>query len=129
MERQNELLKQTLIKQYSQLINTSEVGLTQQISQPGWWNEEQDQIKKQSKRTLRSARFSYVCLFLVIISGIFNLYVSTRSTSVPFYTLLTLSLLSFGAYRNYSFNNERIKLFEIMQLAFGEKEMLIDSSH
>ena len=118
MEQQNDLLKQTLIKQYSKLNGTSETKLTDSLKEADWWDMEQVRVIKQRKRTLIYFRIVWVFFILIVARGLFTLFANQGSMTSSYFTLLTIFFSSISVHMLHSRNEERIKLFEIMQLVF-----------
>ena len=124
MEQQNELLKQTLIKHYSKLMKTSEAQLTERVKDTDWWKKEQVYVIKQRERTGIFFIIVVVCVFLSVASGLFVLSTNPTMLSTSFFALLAVFFSLFAVLIIHSRNEERKKLFEIMQLAFLQTHQL-----
>jgi len=117
MEQQNELLKQTLIKQYSKLSFRNSFELTERIMENEWWLKETYRLKVQSN----IAKIVY--WFAVIMTGItfiISIKVSGNFWQISIPILSTfLFVFSIGLLiKTVSGVEERVRLFEVMKLAF-----------
>jgi len=117
MEQQNELLKQTLIKQYSKLSFRNSFELTERIMENEWWLKETYRLKVQSN----IAKIVY--WFAVIMTGItfiISIKVSGNLWQISIPILSTfLFVFSIGLLiKTVSGVEERVRLFEVMKLAF-----------
>lgn len=119
MDQKNELLKQALITQYSKLTKTSEAQLNESVKDADWWKKEQVDVIKQTERSSIFSVIVVICAIVTIVSGLYVQIVNPSMLSTSFAALLTIFFAAFMIHSAYMRNEERKKLFEIMELAFA----------
>lgn len=121
MEQNNRELKLTLIQHYSKLSYKNSYELSERIKQNDWWIKETYRLKVQSF----VAQFGY-WFAIFIVSGTFIItIIDSRNiwhNNVSIIFLLSIVLMI----KTVSNIEERIRVFEVMKLAFQKKEDIVD---
>jgi len=120
MEQQNEQLKQTLIKQYSKLCHTSECIMIDRLKNIDWWNKEQYRLKIQRNVSLIGSWITFLCFCFVVIITFLKGSNNLGLLSVPLISFAGLIFALFIGQRILSQTEEKIRLYELLQLIFDK---------
>jgi hypothetical protein len=129
MEQQYELLQQTLIKKYSKLTGTSEDQLTVNLKDADWWKKEPVLLKKRQKRNIINITIVLVSFGVVVASAIFTMSISQHVLNTSYFSLIAVCFAFIPVHMSHLRHEERIQLFEIMQLAFENPETRSKEGH
>lgn len=120
MELGNELLKQTLTKQYSKLSFISEIALIDKLKSDEWWAKEKYRLKIQHVVSLIGSWF-LILIFLTVILISFYKGNSTKFFYVP---LISFALIGSGLLSIMMALlkiEAKIRQFELLQILFDKK--------
>lgn len=123
MEKQNELLKQTLIRHYSRLSFRNAFELSERIKENDWWIRETYRLKVQSNIAKIGYWFAIIMIGITIIISIKvsgNLWHINVPILSTFLFVFSIGLLI----KTASQVEERLRIFEVMKLAFDKVEVL-----
>lgn len=122
MEQENEQLKQTLIHQYSNLSQTSFIALTEKLQKNDWWSNEQSRLKLQNTVSVIGSCVVFLGCCLIFVFTSFNGSIFPGTLSIP---IISFAGLIFGlliTQKVQSDIKEKIRLFELLQIAFDNKK-------
>ena len=123
MDQSNKELKQTLINYYSKLSFRNSIELTERIKANDWWIKEPYRLKVQSNVSKIGYWFVILMISITIaisIKGSVNLWQISIPILSTFLFVLSIALLI----KTASQVEEKLRLFEVMKLAFDKVEVL-----
>lgn len=123
MDQSNKELKQTLINYYSKLSFRNSIELTERIKANDWWIKEPYRLKVQSNVSKIGYWFVILMIGITIaisIKGSVNLWQISIPILSTFLFVLSIALLI----KTASQVEEKLRLFEVMKLAFDKVEVL-----
>lgn len=124
MEQKNEQLNQILINQYSKLCYTTEIKLIDRLKSTDWWIKESYRLKIQHKVVQYSSFLAFLCFCLVITFTSLKGPNTLGLYSVPLVAFAGFFFALFMLLKLQSQTEEKIRLFELMQLQFDNKNNL-----
>lgn len=124
MEQKNEQLNQILINQYSKLCYTTEIKLIDRLKSIDWWIKENYRLKIQHKVFQIFSFIAFLCFCLIIIFTSLKGPNNLGLYSVPLISFAGLFFALFILLKLQSRIEEKIRLFELMQLQFDNKKNL-----
>ena len=122
MKKQNEQLKQTLIEQYSKLCHTSESIMIDRLNNIDWWNKEQYRLKIQRNVFLIGSWIIFFCFCIVVIITFVKGSNNLGLLSVPLISFAGLIFALLIGQRVLSQTEEKIRLYELLQLIFDKNK-------
>lgn len=124
MEQKNEQLNQILINQYSKLCYTTEIKLIDRFKSIDWWIKEDYRLKIQHKLSQICSFIGFLCFCFVIVFTSLKGPNNLGLYSVPLISFAGLFFALFILFKLQTRIEEKIRLFELMQLQFDYKKNL-----